>query len=217
MLDHVRRPPDTSHRGVTRQTVAEAAAGLVESHGLEALSVRKVADRLGVWPTTVMHHAGGRDGLVALLIEHLAASIGTEQRGGWRVRLAELGHEIRRVTLAHQGLADELLRSGATGPQGVRIAETILEALEDAGVGEDVVQDAYSLFLTYVLGTAARQTIATTPERWQAFEKALEPTQPDSYPALRRAVPAGISRDDDTRFAGGLELVLDAIAGRASR
>jgi AcrR family transcriptional regulator len=213
----MRKPPDTSHRGVTRQAVAEAAAGLVASHGLEALSVRKVADRLGVWPTTVMHHAGGRDGLVGLLVEHLAAGIGTEQRGDWRVRLAELGHEIRRVAMAHRGLADELLRSGATGPQGVRIAEAILEALEEAGVGEDVVQDAYSLFLTYVLGSAARQTTAPTPVRWQAFETALEQTQPDSYPALRRAVSAGITRDDDTRFAGGLDLVLDAIAGRTSR
>jgi TetR/AcrR family tetracycline transcriptional repressor len=217
MVDHVRGPPDTSHRGVTRQAVAEAAAGLVAKDGLEALSVRKVADRLGVWPTTVMHHAGGRDGLVALLIEHLAAGIGTDQRGSWRVRLAELGHEIRRVTLAHQGLADELLRSGATGPQGVRIAEAILDALEDAGVGENVVQDAYSLFLTYVLGSAARQTIATTPERWQEFERALEQAEPDSHPALRRAVPAGITRDDDTRFAGGLDLVLDAIAGHSSQ
>ncbi len=44
--------------------------------GLEALSVRQVANRLGVWPTTVVHHAGGRrDGLLALLIEHLAAGI----------------------------------------------------------------------------------------------------------------------------------------------
>jgi AcrR family transcriptional regulator len=213
----MRKPADTSHRGVTRQAVAEAAAGLVASHGLEALSVRKVADRLGVWPTTVMHHTGGRDGLVALLIDHLAAGIGTDQRGSWRTRLAELGHEIRRVTLAHPGLADELLRSGATGPQGVRIAEAILEALEDAGVDEDVVQDAYSLFLTYVLGSAARQTTAPTPARWQAFERALEQTQPESSPALRRAVTAGITRDDDTRFAGGLDLVLDAIAGRTSR
>jgi TetR/AcrR family tetracycline transcriptional repressor len=217
MLDHVRKPPDTSHRGVTRQAVAEAAAGLVARDGLEALSVRKVAERLGVWPTTVTHHAGGRDGLVALLIEHLAAGIGTEQRGSWRARLAELGHEIRRVTLAHRGLADELLRSGATGPQGLRIAEAILEALEDAGVDEDVRQDAYSLFLTFVLGSAARQTTAPTPARWQAFERALEHAGPDSHPALRRAVPAGINRDDDTRFAGGLELVLDAIAARTSR
>jgi AcrR family transcriptional regulator len=212
----LRKSPDTSHRGVTREAVAEAAASLVASHGLEALSVRKVADRLGVWPTTVVHHAGGRDGLVALLIEHLATGISTEQRGSWRVRLAKLGHEIRRVVLAHRGLADELLRSGAGGPQGLRLAEAILDALEDAGVDQDVVQDAYSLFLTYVLGSAARQTAALTPARWQAFERALERAEPDSYPALRRAVPAGTTRDDDTRFAGGLELVLDAIAGRTS-
>ena len=50
----MRKPAATSHRGVTRQAVAQAAADLVAIDGLEALSVRQVANRLGVWPTTVM-------------------------------------------------------------------------------------------------------------------------------------------------------------------
>jgi AcrR family transcriptional regulator len=213
----MRKPADTSHRGVTPQAVAEAAAALVASDGLEALSVRKVADRLGVWPTTVMHHTGGRDGLVALMVEHLAAGISTEQHGSWRARLTGLGHEIRRVALAHRGLAYELLRSDATGPHALRLADAILDALEDAGVDENVVQDAYDLFLIYVLGSAGRQTTAIAPTYWEESERALDRAGPDSYPALRRAASGGMTRDEDTRFAGGLDLVLDAIAGRASR
>ena len=214
----MRKPAATAHRGVTRQAVAEAAADLVATDGLEALSVRQVATRLGVWPTTVMHHAGGsRDGLVELLIEHLAAGIRTEQHGSWRARLAELGREIRCVALAHRGLADVLLRSGATGPQALRLADAILGALDDAGLAQDVAQDAYDLFLTYVLGSAGRQTTATAPARWRGFEMALDQAEPGTYPALRRAAGGGTTRDDDARFAGGLELVLDAIAGRASR
>src|SRR3954465_11292968 len=211
-------PKATAHRGVTRQAVAEAAAELTAADGLEALSVRQVASRLGVWPTTVMHHAGGRrEGLLALLIEHLAAGIRTELRGSWRARLAELGREIRSVALAHRGLADVLLRSGATGPQALRLADAILAALEDAGLARDAAQDVYDVFLTYVLGSAGRQTTATAPARWRGFEMALDQAQPDAYPALRRAPRGRTPRDDDARFAGGLELVLDAIAGRASR
>ena len=212
------RRPATSHRGVTRQAVAEAAADLVARDGLEALSVRQVANRLGVWPTTVMHHAGGRrDGLLVLLIEHLAAGIDTESHGTWQERLAGLGREIRRVALANRGLADELLRSGATGPQALRLADAILDALQDAGLDEDDAQDAYDLFLTYVLGSAGRQTTATAPARWQAFESVLDQAEPGTYLALRRATQSGRPRDDDARFAGGLDLVVEAIAGRASR
>jgi AcrR family transcriptional regulator len=203
---------------VTRQAVAQAAADLVATDGLEALSVRQVAGRLGVWPTTVMHHAGGRrDGLLELLIEHLAAGIRTEPHGSWRARLTELGREIRRVSLAHRGLADVLLRSGATGPQALRVADAILSALQDAGLDHDVAQDAYDLFFTYVLGSAGRQTTASAPARWQAFASALDQTDPEACPALRRAARGGTSRDDDARFAGGLDLVLDAIAGRTAR
>ena len=214
----MRKPAATSHRGVTRQAVAEAAADLVALDGLEALSVRQVANRLGVWPTTVMHHAGGRrDGLLTLLIEHLAAGICTELHGSWRARLAELGREIRRVALAHRGLADVLLRSGATGPQALRLADAVLDALQDADLDQDDAQDAYDLFLTYVLGSAGRQTTAVAPARWRAFEEALDHAEPDTYPALRRAARSATTRDDDARFAGGLDLVLDAIAGRTSR
>jgi hypothetical protein len=154
--------------------------------------------------------------LLALLIEHLAAGIRVDARGGWRTRLTRLGHEIRRVALAHRGLADELLRSGATGPQALRLADAILDALQDAGLGEDDAQDAYDLFLTYVLGSAGRQTTAAAPARWRSFELAVDQNEPGAYPALRRAAGSGTSRDDDARFAGGLELVLQAIAGRAS-
>ena len=208
--------PGTSHRGVTRQDVAQAAADLVAAEGLDALSVRQVAVRLGVWPTTVMHHAGGRrDGLIPLLIEHLAAGITTDAQGGWRSRLTALGGDIRRVALAHRGLADVVLRSGATGPQALRLADAILGAFEEAGLGPDEAQDAYDVFLTYVLGSAGRQATATAPARWQGFERALAEAEPDSYPALRRM--GGTLRGDDARFAGGLELVLDAIADQASR
>ena len=214
----MRKPAATSHRGVTRQAVAEAAADLVAADGLDALSVRQVANRLGVWPTTVMHHSGGRrEGLLTLLIEHLATGIRTEPHGSWRARLTELGYEIRRVALAHRGLADELLRSGATGPQVLRLADAILAALQDAGLDPDVAQDAYDLFLTYVLGSAGRQATATAPARWRGFEIKLEQAEPDTYPALRHASRGGTARDDDARFAGGLDLLLDAIAGRTSQ
>jgi AcrR family transcriptional regulator len=214
----VRKPAATSHRGVTRRAVAEAAADLVATDGLQALSVRQVATRLGVWPTTVMHHAGGRrEGLVTLLIEHLAAGIGTEPHGGWRARLTELGRGIRRVALAHRGLADVLLRSGATGPQALRLADAILDALDDAGLDPDAAADAYDVFLTYVLGSAGRQTTASAPARWRGFEIALGDAEPDAYPALRRATLSDTRRDDDARFAAGLDLVLDAIAARGSR
>jgi AcrR family transcriptional regulator len=214
----MRKPAATAHRGVTQQAVAEAAADLVAGEGLEALSVRQVATRLGVWPTTVVHHAGGRrDGLLPLLIEHLAAGICTELHGDWRARLITLGQEIRRVALDHRGLADVLLRSGATGPQALRLADAILDALEDAGLDQADAQDAYDLFLTYVLGSAGRQTTASAPARWESFETALGQVGPDTYPALQRATRSDTTRDDDARFAGGLDLVLAAIAARGPR
>ena len=159
MLGDMREPAATSHRGVTRQDVAQAAADLVAAEGLEALSVRQVANRLGVWPTTVVHHAGGRrDGLIPLLIEHLAAGISTDLHGDWRTRLAQLGSNIRRVVLAHRGVADVVLRSGATGPEALRLADAILGALEAAGLAPTMRRTPRTCFSpTYSAAPAARR------------------------------------------------------------
>src|SRR4051812_50126406 len=107
----------TSHRGVTQAAVAQAAADLVAADGLEALSIRQVANRLGVWPTTVTHHAGGRrDGLLALLIEHLAAGICTELRGDWRGRRTQPGRANPPGALSPPGPAAGHPRSPAPRP-----------------------------------------------------------------------------------------------------
>ena len=110
------KPAATSHRGVTRQAVAEAAADLVASDGLEALSVRQVANRLRVWPTTVMHHAGGRrEGLLTLLIEHLAAGIRTDMRGDWRARLADALEEGQAAMAEREAELRALLAEPGSG------------------------------------------------------------------------------------------------------
>src|SRR4051812_30740331 len=90
----MRKPAATSHRGVTRQAVAEAAADLVASDGLEALSIRQVANRLGVWPTTVTHHPGGRRGGLG----GERGTGGVELREGPKPprRVADHGHASRR-------------------------------------------------------------------------------------------------------------------------
>jgi hypothetical protein len=68
-----------------------------------------------------------------------------------------------------------------------------------------------------VLGSAGRQTTATAPARWRSFELALGQAEPGTYVALRNATRGSPARDDDARFASGLDLVLDAIANRTSR
>ncbi len=99
----------------------------------------------------------------------------------------------------------------------MRLPDAILGALQDAGLDPDVAQDAYDVYLAYVLGSAGRQTTASAPARWRGFEIALDHAAPDTYVALRHATRGGTTRDDDARFGGGLDLVLDAIADRASR
>lgn len=66
---------DRSHKGLTRQAVVRAALELVEDGGLERLSMRAVAARLGASPMSVYNHAADREDLLVAMLEAALADL----------------------------------------------------------------------------------------------------------------------------------------------
>ena len=66
---------DRSHKGLSREAVVQAALDLVDEHGLEALTIRAVAKRLGSSPMSVYNHAVDRDDLLVGMLEAATADL----------------------------------------------------------------------------------------------------------------------------------------------
>ncbi|MFA5885945.1 MAG: TetR family transcriptional regulator [Acidimicrobiia bacterium] len=102
----------TASRPLTAELVIEVAGRIVDEQGTEALTMRRLADELGVAVTSIYWHVGNREDLVDALVDRLLADMGTLRARGAtpRERIASLARALRRkllerphlIALAHE-------------------------------------------------------------------------------------------------------------------
>jgi len=102
----------TGTRSITADDVIEVAGRIVDAHGADALTMRRLADELGVAVTSIYWHVGNRDELVDALVDRLIADMGTLRARGTtpRERITSLARGLRKklldrpqlVALAHE-------------------------------------------------------------------------------------------------------------------
>jgi AcrR family transcriptional regulator len=188
-------PQTRQARGADRLSpaaVVDAGVALAREHGLDAVTVRRVAHVLGVYPATVYHHVGGqREELVAAVVDRLAADVPVAPtEGPWRTRLAAAAHDVHPMLLAYPGLADYLQVSPLAGPNARRIRDDVMSVLADAGLSPEDALDAYRVFFGYIFGDT-------------------RPANADVNYLTRDAGPE--------LFARGLDIVIAGIAALADR
>jgi AcrR family transcriptional regulator len=137
---------------LSRERIVDAAFRLLEQDGWEALSMRRLAQELDVWPMAVYRYFRDKDELVDALVDQAAGTMelpGTE--GDWRDRLCDV-LDAARVTL--QRLPPELrTRLGAllVAPEAGLAGEGV-EILESAGFGAEQAGLAWSALGAYTIG-----------------------------------------------------------------
>src|SRR5271163_4780407 len=92
--------------GLSKDDVLDAALRVIETGGVAALSMRRLADELGAAVTAIYWHVGNRDALLEILIDRLLAEMGDVHARGSdpRARIAGLAHELRARLLARPHL-----------------------------------------------------------------------------------------------------------------
>lgn len=99
-----RKPPGDP--GVTAESILQTAAQLIEIDGVKALTMRSLADRLGVAVTSIYWHIGGRDQLLDSLVERLLGELANLPAEGADPveRIASLARSQRKVLIERQHL-----------------------------------------------------------------------------------------------------------------
>jgi AcrR family transcriptional regulator len=165
---------------VRQEQFVAAARALIESGGVEALSMRKLAADMGVAPTAIYWHVGSRDDLLNAVLDAMVADLPPIVARGTsaRARLASVARSIRdqvRATTSAQALANELGRTAELSFPG-QVALT--RQMQSAGVtGPEAAQAVRAvLFLVggFILledNFAHRQPGSrTTQELWRALD-----------------------------------------------
>ncbi|MEE1940611.1 TetR/AcrR family transcriptional regulator C-terminal domain-containing protein [Streptomyces sp. TRM 70361] len=193
---------------LTRAAVIEAALEVLEERGLEGLSTRAVADRLGVRMNTVLWHVKTKARMLELMADAVLGGIDyAELPAAPRHRVRELAGRYRRALLAHRDGAALVTGTYPAEPHTLRLADRLVEAALEAGADER--QAAWTAWTVnyFVLGLVQEEQAA--PDRYD--DRLTRAVDAGAHPALHRvAAHLGPGSFED-RFAFGLDALLSRL------
>lgn len=217
------RPVKGPKPGMSLSQIVRAAVAVAESEGVGAVSMARVAERLGAKTMSLYRHVSAKEELLALMVD-TAMGPPPDLPRGWRTGLEQLAWAQHTIYRRHPWVL-RLPISAPCTPNQVAWLERGLAALADTKLTESAKLSVVLLVNGYVRNEATmvaevnvtfRAAGATPTEALRAYGALLSKvTDPDRFPALRAALTAGVFDREEhphEEFAFGLDRVLDGIA-----
>jgi TetR/AcrR family transcriptional regulator, tetracycline repressor protein len=212
-------PPHRSagqRAGLSRESVLIAARRIADIEGVNRLTMRRLANELGVMPNALYSYFPHKEALLDALIDDLLGDIdsGDPDEGDWRDGLMKVMDSSRRLLLAHPQLVSVFLARPGLGPNAIRLGEITFTLLRRGGLDGDRAVEAFRILLIYSLGFAAFQAPrlnADSPERTQRVESTFANLAEDTYPEMHRLASHLAAPTTDRHFHTGLRWLLDGV------
>jgi AcrR family transcriptional regulator len=145
---------------ISRDAIVEAAVRVLDREGLDALSMRRVADELGTGAASLYWHVGSKDGLLDLVFEYVIG----EQRvpdpdpARWQEQVKEAARSQREICLRHPYIVQISIGRIPMGPNALRYSERVLAVLRGGGVPDALAVQSYLLLIATVNGFMLDET-----------------------------------------------------------
>ena len=225
-----RRPQPT--RGpkpaLTVDRIVEAALRVADAEGLAAMSMRRVADEVGVGAMTLYGYVPGKGELLDVMLDNVYGELPRRTvPGDWRAKLDEVARENRELYLHHPWMLQGAISRPPLGPNVMAKYEYELSAVEGIGLTDVEMDATIALVNGYVHGAVrtaveARQVIQrsgiTDKEWWLAHVPHLDQIgDAQKFPLASRVGTAvgnefDAPYDADHAFEYGLERLLDGVS-----
>ena len=209
---------------LTRERVLRTAVELADAHGIDAVTMRRLADELGVEAMSLYHHLPNKEavlnGVVDLILLEVAGAIEALDAGAgsWKQALRARILASRSVLLRHTW-APALIESRTTfGLPAAKHMDAMVRTMHDGGLSYDLIHHAM-----HALGS-----------RWYGFVQELgDSSGSDALAPFVTEIPSLVAMlvdvshddpastlgwcDDQTEFEFGLDLLLDGLERRAAQ
>jgi AcrR family transcriptional regulator len=221
------RPRQPPRSALTHDEIAAAAVALADAEGLDAVTMRRLASRLGVAPMALYRYVAGKQELFQLMVDAVYADAKEPADGStWRDVLRAYALQTRELTLRHRWLPQVHARSLVVTltPNRMAASEQALTALAGLGVDADTMMAVLDTVSSYAQGATAAeiaQLRLMEAAGWKTREQLRDALSPHMswllatgrYPTYRRYTEQASRKDDfGWRFEIGLDWVLDGIA-----
>ena len=162
-------------RPLTADVIVDVAGRLIELHGIDALSMRRLSDELGVAVTSIYWHVGNRQQLFDALVARLLADMGAVHAvgAGPHERIASLAHDLRTKLLERPHLVALAHEQGKTAQMFEPVQAAIVAELAQLGIRGDVAALALRSLQLHVVGSVLlERTLARSPDQHAGAETA---------------------------------------------
>ncbi|MFD3873320.1 TetR/AcrR family transcriptional regulator C-terminal domain-containing protein [Streptomyces sp. NPDC058623] len=212
-------------QGLTVDAVVAAALALADEAGAAALTMRALAQRLGVTPMSVYTYVPGKAELLDLMLDQAYRHMHRREPAGqepWRQRVTRIAHDNRDLLVRHPWIADLAGTRPPLGPGVIGKYEHELAAFDGIGLTDTEMDAALTHLLGFVQANALAAADVAEHQRhrgddeWWALvgpllERAMDP---ERYPLAGRVGAAVGAFDPEAVWDFGLRCLLDGLARR---
>ncbi|MEU3255094.1 TetR/AcrR family transcriptional regulator [Streptomyces sp. NPDC006997] len=207
------RPP------LSRERVIRTAVEVADEKGsAAALTMRAVAQRLGVEAMSLYHHVAGREDILDGMVDAVFAEIDLPPRDGdWKSAMRHRAESARAALRRHPWAVGLMDSRAQPGPATLRHHDAVLGSLRGSGFSVPMAAHAVSLIDSYLYGFVLQELslpFTGEAELREVADAMFRAVPPDTYPhltelATEHALKPGYDYADEFTF--GLTLILDAL------
>ena len=203
---------------LSRERVLRAAVAHADADGLEALTMRTLAEILDVAPMALYRHVAGKDDLIDAMVDVVFSEIGVPAGGGdWKTSMRRRAIAVRDALSRHPWAVGLMESRRTPGPANLRHHDAVIGRLRAAGFSVQMSAHAYSLLDSYIYGFALTKLNLPFEHSRQVGELAeamLQPFPVNEYPNLVEFLAEHVMKpgyDYSDEFEYGLDVVLDGL------
>ena len=206
----------TAREPLTRERVLRAGLALADEQGIEGLSMRKLAQALGVEAMSLYNHVSNKDDLVRGMLDLVAAEMELPPEGlDWKSAMRHSAVSAHETLMRHPWAAARWMDVGEATQVRLRGGDAHLRCLRTAGFSADLTYHAFHVLQSHVLGFTLYLLSFQfdTDELETLAADFLREFPAEEYPYLAEHIRQHTEPTESRQgtFAFGLDLVLDSL------
>jgi AcrR family transcriptional regulator len=201
-----------------KDRVLRAAIQIADKSGLESLSMRKLAQKLGVEAMTLYYYMTKKDDILDGILDLVVSEIAVPTKGGdWKAALRESAISAHQVLVRHPWACGLMMSPARVRPARLRYMESLLGRLREAGFSANMTHHAYHALDSHILGFTMWEVgytsgIRELPDAGATLRRELTL---DEYPSLVEHMEEHVKesgrKGGEGEFEFGLDLILDGL------
>jgi AcrR family transcriptional regulator len=207
-----KRTRSSARRSLDLDQIAATALELVDREGHGALTIRRLAEELGVGAMTLYGYVRTKEEIAEQLTELALRELEIPVDGPWDERLAQLFRDLRGLLWRHPGVAYLDTVQPLSGPAAFRAADAALGILAGAGLNRAHCVAGMSNLVSFTFGSALfrlHQAGATEPRR--DYERRVRLASMNELPHIADMAAEMLNRCGDDEFETGLQHLIDGL------